>query len=89
MSVYAGLDGGSTYLKAALIDQNGQVLHTGVTSTGIDNNGAAGRLLHQMCAEIGVDHIDYTMATGYSFSYLCVCVILHIREYLIISLLRA
>ena len=66
MSVYAGLDGGSTYLKAALIDQNGQVLHTGVTSTGIDNNGAAGRLLHQMCAEIGVDHIDYTMATGYS-----------------------
>ena len=39
MSVYAGLDGGSTYLKAALIDQNGRVLHTGVTSTGIDNNG--------------------------------------------------
>ena len=66
MKYYAGLDGGSTYLKAALIDQNGQVLHTGVTSTGIDNNGAAGRLLQQMCAEIGVDHIDYTMATGYS-----------------------
>lgn len=66
MSVYAGLDGGSTYLKAALIDQRGQVLHTGVVSTGIDNNGAASRLLEKLCAEIGVDHIDYTMATGYS-----------------------
>ena len=75
MSVYAGLDGGSTYLKAALIDQNGQVLHTGVTSTGIDNNGAAGRLLHQMCAEIGVDHIDYTMATGYILALLVILVI--------------
>ena len=29
MSVYAGLDGGSTYLKAALIDQTGRVLNTG------------------------------------------------------------
>ena len=35
MSVYAGLDGGSTYLKAALIDQTGRVLNTGVVSTGI------------------------------------------------------
>ena len=66
MSVYAGLDGGSTYLKAALIDRNGRVLHTGVVSTGIDNNGAASKLLGKLCREIGVDHIDYTMATGYS-----------------------
>ena len=34
MSVFAGLDGGSTYLKAALIDRNGRVLRTGVRSTG-------------------------------------------------------
>ena len=66
MSIYAGLDGGSTYLKAALIDQNGRVLHTGVVSTGINNNDAASRLLDQLCREIGVYHIDYTMATGYS-----------------------
>lgn len=66
MSVYAGLDGGSTYLKAALIDQRGRVLHTGVVSTGIDNNGAASRLLEKLCAEIGVERIDYIMATGYS-----------------------
>ena len=48
MSVYAGLDGGSTYLKAALIDHTGRVLNTGVLSTGIDNNGAAGRLLEKL-----------------------------------------
>ena len=51
MKVYAGLDGGSTYLKAALIDERGKVLRTGVTSTGIDNNGAAKRLLAQLMAE--------------------------------------
>ena len=66
MSVFAGLDGGSTYLKAALIDGTGRVLGTGVVSTGIDNNGAAGKLLEKMTRELGIDHIDYTMATGYS-----------------------
>ena len=66
MSVYAGLDGGSTYLKAALIDQTGKVLNTGVVSTGIDNNGAAKELLKRLTQERGVDRIAYTMATGYS-----------------------
>ena len=66
MSVYAGLDGGSTYLKAALIDQMGKVLNTGVVSTGIDNNGAAKELLKRLTRERGVDRIAYTMATGYS-----------------------
>ena len=66
MSVYAGLDGGSTYLKAALIDQSGRVLRTGVKSTGIDNNGGAKVLLQQLCREAGVPAPDYTMATGYS-----------------------
>ena len=41
MKVYAGLDGGSTYLKAALLDDQKRVIRTGVTSTGIDNNTAA------------------------------------------------
>ena len=66
MSVYAGLDGGSTYLKAALIDQTGRVLNTGVVSTGIDNNGAAKALLKRLAQEKGIDRIAYTMATGYS-----------------------
>ena len=66
MNVYAGLDGGSTYLKAALIDERGRVLRTHVTNTGIDNNGAAKKLLAQLMAEVGVNRVDYTMATGYS-----------------------
>ena len=66
MSVYAGLDGGSTYLKAALIDQTGRVLNTGVVSTGIDNNGAAEALLKRLTRERCVDRNAYTKATGYS-----------------------
>ena len=53
MKVYAGLDGGSTYLKAALIDERGRVLRTGVTNTGIDNNGAAQKLLAKLMGEVG------------------------------------
>ena len=66
MKVYAGLDGGSTYLKAALIDEYGRVLRTGVTSTGIDNNASAKRLLAGLLEECGVSRVEYTMATGYS-----------------------
>ncbi len=66
MKVYAGLDGGSTYLKAALLDERGRVLRTGVTNTGIDNNGAAQKLLAKLMGEVGVSRVDYTMATGYS-----------------------
>ena len=46
---YAGLDGGSTYTKAALICQN-QVVDTMVTNTGIDNNAAASALIEKMCS---------------------------------------
>ena len=66
MSIYAGLDGGSTYLKAAILDGSRRVLHTGVVSTGIDNNRAAEVLLGRMCEELGVGRPDYIMATGYS-----------------------
>jgi activator of 2-hydroxyglutaryl-CoA dehydratase len=41
MSYYIGLDGGSTYLKAALLKDR-LVIDTMVCSTGIDNNRAAG-----------------------------------------------
>ena len=53
MKIYAGLDGGSTYLKAALIDEHKRVLRTGVTNTGIDNNGAAKRLLAKLMNNSG------------------------------------
>lgn len=66
MKIYAGLDGGSTYLKAALIDETGKVLRTGVMNTGIDNNGASQKLLSGMLEEIGASSVEYIMATGYS-----------------------
>ena len=66
MKVYAGLDGGSTYLKAALLDEHKRVIRTGVISTGIDNNTSAKKLLAKLMSESGVGSIAYTMATGYS-----------------------
>ena len=39
---YIGLDGGSTYLKAALIGE-GRVIDTMVHNTGIDNDGTQAR----------------------------------------------
>ena len=64
---YAGLDGGSTYTKAALICQN-QVVDAMVTNTGIDNNAAASALIEKMCSRRGINRaqVRYTMATGYS-----------------------
>ena len=64
---YIGLDGGSTYLKAALIG-NGQVVDTMVRSTGIDNNGTAQLLARELCNRNAVtpSEVGYIMATGYS-----------------------
>lgn len=64
---YIGLDGGSTYLKAALIGNN-QVIDTMVRNTGIDNYGTARKLVHELCGNnrITPSDIGYIMATGYS-----------------------
>ena len=64
---YIGLDGGSTYLKAALIG-NGEVIDTMVRNTGIDNDGTARRLTKELCENNGISPSDigYIMATGYS-----------------------
>ena len=45
---YIGLDGGSTYLKAAMIKDQ-RVIDTLVRNTGIDNNGTAERLVAELC----------------------------------------
>lgn len=67
MNYFAGLDGGSTYLKAALINERG-IVGTKVISTGIDNSGNAERLIYSLAqeAEIKREDIKYIMATGYS-----------------------
>ncbi len=64
---FVGIDGGSTYIKAAMICGN-KVVMTKIANTGIDNAGSAKRLLHDMAKEqgISVSDIKYTMATGYS-----------------------
>lgn len=64
---FAGIDGGSTYIKAALV-QKDRVVDTLLTNTGIDNSGAAARLLEELAGKHGISRSDikYTMATGYS-----------------------
>ena len=65
---YIGLDGGSTYLKAAMIDERGIVVDTMVRNTGIDNSGTATALVDALCRRGGIDRrqVGQIMATGYS-----------------------
>lgn len=65
---FIGLDGGSTYLKAAMIDEWGRVVDTMVRNTGIDNSGTASALVDELCHRRGITRaqVGYIMATGYS-----------------------
>ena len=67
MKYFAGLDGGSTYVKAAIIAED-KVIGTRHANSGIDNNTTADTLLNELCDEAGISRSDisYTMATGYS-----------------------
>ena len=64
---YIGLDGGSTYIKAAMI-KDGSVIATKICNTGIANNEAAKSLVNEIIKEAGISSHDigYIMATGYS-----------------------
>ena len=64
---YIGLDGGSTYIKAALL-KGREVIDTQVRATGISNNETAAALVEEMIANAGIQRSDvaYIMATGYS-----------------------
>lgn len=64
---YIGLDGGSTYIKAALL-RGREVIDTQVRATGISNNETATALVEEMIANAGIsrDDVAYIMATGYS-----------------------
>lgn len=64
---YLGLDGGSTYLKAALMKDK-KVIGTMVYPTGIDNNGVAKKIVAALCKKYGIRRTDigYIMATGYN-----------------------
>lgn len=64
---YAGLDAGSTYLKAALIKDT-KVIATGVENSGISNNENATKLINTLCQQAGIkiDDLGCIMSTGYS-----------------------
>lgn len=64
---YIGLDGGSTYIKAALL-KGRTVVDTQVRATGISNNETAEALVAEMLERAGIRRADvaYIMATGYS-----------------------
>jgi len=65
---YVGIDAGSTYLKAAMLDQDGRLVGHGLASTGIDANGTAGKLIAGLCSKNGieVEGVAQIVATGYS-----------------------
>ncbi len=64
---YIGFDGGSTYIKAALVKDN-EVIAVKVMPTGIDNDAAADKMLEELtrAANITKEDIAFITATGYS-----------------------
>lgn len=67
MSLFLGMDAGSTYMKAALI-RDDQVLGVSLLPTGIDSEKTAMQLLDTICRERGISRreISWIAATGYS-----------------------
>jgi len=68
MVYFAGVDAGSTYLKAAIIDENNKIVGLKVQSTGINNSENAEKLIKGISAHVGIhkEDIKFIMATGYS-----------------------
>ena len=68
MSLYAGIDAGSTYLKVALVDDRKNLMGIRTVPTGIDARETAREALETLCREQGVsfDAIAAITATGYS-----------------------
>ncbi len=64
---YLGFDGGSTYMKAALI-QGDAVVATQVFPSGIDNDATAEKMVAALSEKAGIDAKDiaFMTATGYS-----------------------
>jgi (R)-2-hydroxyacyl-CoA dehydratese activating ATPase len=63
----AGIDVGSTYTKAALLDASRRVIGSGMVPTGFRLDAAALAALELACGEAGIERGDiaYTATTGY------------------------
>ena len=70
MSVFAGVDVGSTYTKAALLSEDGELMATGIRPTGFRLEEAAREALDDALAAAGTeqDGIGYLVSTGYGRS---------------------
>ncbi|BBO82437.1 2-hydroxyglutaryl-CoA dehydratase [Desulfosarcina ovata subsp. sediminis] len=65
---FAGIDAGSTYVKAALMDENQALVAFDQRPTGIDADGTSQKMIAAMAEANGIpaDHIQNIIATGYS-----------------------
>ncbi len=67
MSVTAGIDVGSTYTKAVLVEDGREILGRAMVRTGFKLDRAAERALEAALAEAGLarEAVDYIISTGY------------------------
>lgn len=67
MRYFAGIDAGSTYVKAAVIDENKRLAGFRVSKTGINANSTALKIMDELAEEIDIakDDICSIIATGY------------------------
>jgi predicted CoA-substrate-specific enzyme activase len=66
MTITAGIDVGSTYTKAVLVDENGKVLGQGLNPTGFKLDKIALETFQTCLSEAGKrqDEVEYVVATG-------------------------
>ena len=67
MNWFLGIDAGSTYVKAVLIDETGFVKGRRVSATGFNAEDVASRLVEEICGEACIASCDICgiVATGY------------------------
>ena len=67
MEYYGGIDAGSTYIKAAIVDSNGGIQGCKVVSTGIDCRSTAKKVFGELCDESGLSrsNVPVIISTGY------------------------
>ncbi len=63
----AGIDAGSTYTKAALMDDENNLIGTAITMTGVRINQAADKVFEMVLSKTGVSRSDvkFVVGTGY------------------------
>jgi len=68
MEYYAGIDAGSTYIKAAIIDNDRTLQGYKVTPTGIDARKTSKDIIDELCSRLGTSSSDIhaIISTGYS-----------------------